>query len=61
MYSQAANPKASSQRGAWGGLAGHFGINKTIDMLKEHFFWPKMGGDVHEVIFKCSIYLKAKS
>lgn len=21
-----------------GGLAGHFGVNKTIDMLKEHFF-----------------------
>jgi len=38
-----------------------FGINKTIDMLKEHFFLPKMGGDVHAVIFKCSICLKAKS
>ena len=36
-------------------LAGHFGINKTIDMLKEHFFWPKMGGHVYEVISKCSI------
>ena len=30
-------------------------------MLKQHFFWPKMGGDIHEVISKCSIYLKAKS
>ena len=30
-----------------GGLAGHFGINKTIDMLKEHFVWPKIGGDIH--------------
>jgi len=44
-----------------GGLLGHFGINKTIDMLTEHFFWPKMGGDVHEVISKCSTYQKAKS
>ena len=42
-----------------GGLAGHFGINKTIDMLNEHFFCPKMGGDIHEVIFKCSICQKA--
>jgi len=30
-------------------------------MLKEHFFWPKMGRDIHEVISKCSICLKAKS
>jgi len=38
-----------------GGLAGHFRINKTINMLKEHFYWPRMGGDVHEVISKCSL------
>ena len=44
-----------------GGLAGHFGINKTIDMLKEHFYWPRMGGDVHEVISKCPICQQAKS
>ena len=44
-----------------GGLAGHFGIKKTIDMLKEHFFLPNMGVDVHEVISKCSICQKAKS
>jgi len=44
-----------------GGLVGQFGINKTIDMLKEHFFWPKIDGDIHEIISKCSICLKAKS
>jgi len=44
-----------------GGLAGHFGINRNIDMLKEHFYWPRMGGDVHEVISKCSLCQKAKS
>jgi len=44
-----------------GGLAGHFGINKTIDMLKEHFFWSKMDGDIYDVIFMCSICQKAKS
>jgi len=38
-----------------GGLARHFAINKTIDMLKEHFFWLKMGGDIHEVISNYSI------
>lgn len=25
-----------------GGLMGHFGIDKTLAMLKEHFYWPKM-------------------
>ena len=44
-----------------GALAGHFGLNKTIDILKEHFYWPKMGGDVHKIITACSICHKAKS
>ena len=44
-----------------GALAFHFSLNKTIDILKEHFYWPKMGGDVHKVILACSIYHKAKS
>ena len=44
-----------------GALAGHFGLNKTIDILKEHFYWPKMGGDVHKVISSCPICHKAKS
>ncbi|KAH9769137.1 Endonuclease [Citrus sinensis] len=30
-----------------GGLMGHFGIAKTLDVLKEHFFWPHMKRDVH--------------
>jgi hypothetical protein len=24
-----------------GGLMGHFGVKKTLDILHEHFFWPK--------------------
>jgi len=28
------------------GLAGHFGIKKTLDMLSDHFFWPHMRRDV---------------
>jgi len=30
-------------------------------MLKNHFFWPKMGGEIHVVIFKCLTCLKAES
>ena len=47
-------------RGSWrellvreahgGALAGHFGLNKTVDILKEHIYWLRMGGDVHRVI-----------
>ena len=44
-----------------GSLAGHFGINKTLDILREHFFWPKMGEDVHKVVSRCAICHQAKS
>lgn len=29
-----------------GGLMGYFATYKTLDILQEHFFWPKMGRDV---------------
>ena len=29
-----------------GGLMGHFGIAKTLDILHEQFFWPNMKFDV---------------
>ncbi|XP_074318277.1 uncharacterized protein LOC141655077 [Silene latifolia] len=36
-----------------GSLAGHFGMAKTLEVLKEHFFWPKMIGDVTILVNKC--------
>ena len=44
-----------------GGLAGHFGVAKTYDILREHFYWPKMFGDVQDVIARCGACHKAKS
>ncbi|KAK2356459.1 hypothetical protein QL285_093789 [Trifolium repens] len=44
-----------------GGLAGHFGITKTLEILKEHFHWPKMLGDVQKVNSKCVTCHMAKS
>ena len=44
-----------------GGLAGHFGITKTLEILKEHFHWPKMLGDVQRVVSKCVTCHLAKS
>ena len=29
-----------------GGLMGHFSVRKTLDVLHEHLFWPKMKRDV---------------
>jgi hypothetical protein len=44
-----------------GGLAGHFGVKKTLDMLSDHFFWPHMRRDVQRHVGCCIICLKAKS
>ncbi|XP_016737820.1 uncharacterized protein [Gossypium hirsutum] len=32
-----------------GGLMGNFGMRKTLAMLQEHFYWPKMKWDVKRV------------
>ncbi|XP_071708698.1 uncharacterized protein [Rutidosis leptorrhynchoides] len=44
-----------------GGLAGHFRINKTLDILSEHFYWPCMDKDVKAVINRCATCCQAKS
>ena len=43
-----------------GSLAGHFGIQKTLDMLAKHFYWPKMLGTVGKIILRCKPCIKAK-
>ena len=32
-----------------GSLMGHFGVQKTYDILIEHFYWPCMKRDVHKI------------
>ncbi|XP_019435376.1 PREDICTED: uncharacterized protein LOC109341859 [Lupinus angustifolius] len=44
-----------------GGLMGHFGVQKTLDMLKEHFYWPRMKQDVQNFCEKCITCKKSKS
>jgi len=44
-----------------GGLMGHFGVRKTLDVLTEHFFWPHMRRDVERVCGKCITCKQAKS
>ena len=40
---------------------GHFGVAKTLGMLKEHFVWPKMRSDVERHCASCVTCHKAKS
>ncbi|KAL1213209.1 hypothetical protein V5N11_026469 [Cardamine amara subsp. amara] len=44
-----------------GGLMGHFGNRKTLAMLKEHFYWPKMRSMVETYCSRCVTCRKAKS
>ncbi|KAK0595339.1 hypothetical protein LWI29_005754 [Acer saccharum] len=44
-----------------GGLMGHFGIAKTLDVLHEHFFWPHIKRDVERICEKCITCRQAKS
>ncbi|GJX32198.1 RNA-directed DNA polymerase [Tanacetum coccineum] len=36
-----------------GGLAGHFGPDKTFALLREQFYWPKMERDVNRLLERC--------
>ncbi|XP_074303230.1 uncharacterized protein LOC141637664 [Silene latifolia] len=44
-----------------GGLAGHFGVAKTVKILKEHFLWPRLQKDVHNIVGKCVTCQVSKS
>jgi hypothetical protein len=32
---------------------GHFGVAKTLDVLHEHLYWPKMKRDVQLICGQC--------
>ncbi|GJX52863.1 putative reverse transcriptase domain-containing protein [Tanacetum coccineum] len=36
-----------------GELAGHFGRDKTVALLREQFYWPKMERDVNRLLKRC--------
>ncbi|GMI79947.1 hypothetical protein HRI_001664000 [Hibiscus trionum] len=44
-----------------GGLMGHSGIAKTLAILQEHLYWPKMRQDVERLCERCITCKKAKS
>ena len=49
------------EKGLWWCIRRSFCINKTIEILKEHFYWFRMASDVHKLIFKCVTCHRAKS
>jgi len=44
-----------------GSLARHYGENKTVIMLREHYYWPAMERDVQDILKRCGTCQVAKS
>ena len=58
---QGTHRKLLVQESHEGGLMGHFGVDKTLELLKGKFFWQHMRRDVQRHCFRCISCLKAKS
>lgn len=43
-----------------GGLAGHFGIEKTVTLVSSYFYWPRMSRDVDHLVKRCLPCQQAK-
>lgn len=43
-------PKGLFMNVGGGGLAGHFSIAKTLKMLQEYLFWPKVLSNIYYVL-----------
>ncbi|GLJ18319.1 hypothetical protein SUGI_0324190 [Cryptomeria japonica] len=41
-------------------LSGHFGLNKTLELVQRFYYWPKMQRDIRKYAEKCVICQKAK-
>ena len=42
------------------GIIGHFGQDKTISILREHYFWHQMSHDVKKFVQSCQVCQEAK-
>lgn len=43
-----------------GGLDGHFGIDKTLNLVKDKYYWPQMYKDVQKFVRSCGFCQVAK-
>lgn len=61
MHSSMFSMRDDSPRSIWGHLMGHFGVDKILAMLKEHFFWKNLKKSVETFCARCITCKKAKS
>ena len=43
-----------------GGLVGHFGKDKTIALVEDKYYWPKLKRDITKYVARCKICQVAK-
>ena len=43
-----------------GALSGHFGLDKTLELVHRNYFWPKLQKDVRKFVEECTICQKSK-
>lgn len=44
-----------------GGLSGHFGRDKTVALVREHYYWPRLAADVTSLLKRCRVCHIAKT
>ncbi len=42
-------------------LAGHFGVEKTLELLSRKYYWPKMRADIGKYVQSCDICMSIKA
>ena len=43
-----------------GGVAGHFGRDKTVNLVEDRIYWPSLKRDVAKILGQCRVCLTAK-
>ena len=43
-----------------GGMVGHFCQDKTIAIIREHYFWPQLSQNVKKIVQSCQVCQTAK-
>ena len=38
-----------------GAMSGHFGMDTTLELVRRHYSWTKLQGDVRKFVEECTI------